>query len=724
MMAVSCRSPQGTFSGFSLLLSASLLLCGFLVVCQAQISTDDSFGPRTTLNGPNYAIGHELGRIQGGNLLHSFHEFNVWTGENATFTGPATLSNIISRVTGGTPSFIDGTLQSDITGANVFLLNSNGLLFGANARLKITGSFHVSTADVLRFADGKTLLTGTPTDSGLSVANPVAFGFLRANPAGIAIQGSQLHVPQGERLSVVGGDLIMTGGDLKAPRGHIQLTSVASAGDVRLISTAASARRDVNFFKRLGEILLSDGAKIDTSGDGGGTVRIRGGRLMIDHALVSAETRGAAPGGTVDVAVTDRLTIVGPESGLSTTTREGGGNAGNIRVTAATVEIRDNGVIQARNRGGAGNAGTIVMDVRELTLINRGQISASARRGDGNAGTVTITATDRVTIVGNNTGVSVDTSGSGDAGRITLTAPMIEMRDEGRLRARTDRRGGNAGTIEVRAQRVELTGGAHIDTSARHRRSTGQAGEIMITANTLIIAGADSGVASATQGAGDAGTIRIAVGTLELMQGAQISTAALNGSTGSGGTVQITATDRVLITGDGVASTLPENNVADVTQDEGVSSTSWGAGNAGRVMIEAPTLTMRGRSLIHARSRGPRSGNAGTVDIQVARLILTDRAQISASSQGQGRAGTLTITATESVSITGTGRFDNVDFTGLSVSNRNCGNEPGGHMTVTTPILILDQAGRLRGQARRDGPGSQIQVHVQRLLLQGGPDRD
>src|SRR4029434_6234699 len=51
---------------------------------------------------------------------------------------------------------MDGQLQSTLPGANLYLLNPSGVLFRSNATLDISGSFHVSTADVLRFVDGAT----------------------------------------------------------------------------------------------------------------------------------------------------------------------------------------------------------------------------------------------------------------------------------------------------------------------------------------------------------------------------------------------------------------------------------------------------------------------------------------------------------------------------------------------------------------------------------------
>ena len=66
-------------------------LAVFLYYCvpvSADIATDGSMGsPAQVLSGPNYAIGEALGKRAGNNLFHSFSEFNINTGETATFTG-------------------------------------------------------------------------------------------------------------------------------------------------------------------------------------------------------------------------------------------------------------------------------------------------------------------------------------------------------------------------------------------------------------------------------------------------------------------------------------------------------------------------------------------------------------------------------------------------------------------------------------------------------------
>src|SRR3954471_15228113 len=101
------------------------------------ITVDGRLSPAQTLAGPNYAIGANLGRQVGGNLFHSFGAFGLNRSETATFSGPANVGNIIGRVTGGAPSAIDGIIRSSIQGANLYLINPAGVVFGPNARVNV-----------------------------------------------------------------------------------------------------------------------------------------------------------------------------------------------------------------------------------------------------------------------------------------------------------------------------------------------------------------------------------------------------------------------------------------------------------------------------------------------------------------------------------------------------------------------------------------------------------
>src|SRR5499426_4874433 len=131
----------------------------------------------------SYLIRADLGEQRGGNLFHSFSKFSIGQGERATFTAdgardPGAIDNVISRVTGPDPSQIDGTLHSTIPGADVWLLNPSGVVFGEGAKLDVPASFHASTGDYLGFGQGDLVrfYADPSRPSVLSTARPEAFG--------------------------------------------------------------------------------------------------------------------------------------------------------------------------------------------------------------------------------------------------------------------------------------------------------------------------------------------------------------------------------------------------------------------------------------------------------------------------------------------------------------------------------------------------------------------
>jgi filamentous hemagglutinin family protein len=170
---------------------------------QNNITVDGHFskGPVPYDNGV-YSIGANLGKQVGGNLFHGFGKFGLATNETAAFTATgstAPISNVIGRVTGGNPSSIDGKIRTDpnIGAANLYLINPNGIVFGRNATVDVRGSFHASTADYIKMADGAKFQATHPDGSTLSAAPPAAFGFLTASPARISVNGSKLAEPTG-----------------------------------------------------------------------------------------------------------------------------------------------------------------------------------------------------------------------------------------------------------------------------------------------------------------------------------------------------------------------------------------------------------------------------------------------------------------------------------------------------------------------------------------------
>jgi filamentous hemagglutinin family protein len=120
--------------------AALLLLACLAGASHAEVVLDGTLGQKGAVSGPNYVITDKMGSQAGSNLFHSFQTFNINTGESGTFTGPNSVQNVIGRVTGGASSMIDGRLGCSIPGANLFLINPYGMMFGPNATLDVNGS--------------------------------------------------------------------------------------------------------------------------------------------------------------------------------------------------------------------------------------------------------------------------------------------------------------------------------------------------------------------------------------------------------------------------------------------------------------------------------------------------------------------------------------------------------------------------------------------------------
>ncbi|WP_169072086.1 two-partner secretion domain-containing protein [Candidatus Accumulibacter contiguus] len=190
----------------------------------AGIATDGSVGARQTIAGANagagrFVIPQTLGSVVGNNLFHSFAKFNIDTGQTADFTtSTAALANVISRVTGGSLSQINGTLKLTAAAGSApafFFINPAGVVFGTGAAISVPGAFHVSTADYVKFANGDKFHADLGGASTLSSAAPAAFGFLGGTSASIRVtDGVKLETTESFRpISIIAGDIeIINGG--------------------------------------------------------------------------------------------------------------------------------------------------------------------------------------------------------------------------------------------------------------------------------------------------------------------------------------------------------------------------------------------------------------------------------------------------------------------------------------------------------------------------------
>ena len=248
---------------------AALLLPGLVFVSSqgyAQIILDGSLGSGSfgDLVAPDpgdasitYDITQDLGDTLGPNLFHSFLQFDIDSGETARFSGDMAIQNIIGRITGGSLSSINGTIQSTIDGADVWLINPAGFLFGADAVLDTTGSFHAGAADFVQFDNGAFYsVSNGPADPLLEFAAPAAFGFVNTPTGRVDLVGASLDVAPGETISLVGAEVSLDNSQITAPGGRINLVSVGTVDPV----TGSVARRST---RPPGAILPSRGSRGD-----------------------------------------------------------------------------------------------------------------------------------------------------------------------------------------------------------------------------------------------------------------------------------------------------------------------------------------------------------------------------------------------------------------------------------------------------------------------------
>ncbi|MEG4580740.1 filamentous hemagglutinin N-terminal domain-containing protein [Microcoleus sp. MON1_C5] len=474
----------------------------------AQIVPDHTLGAESSIVTPDVTINGIVsdridgGAIRGANLFHSFEQLSVLEGRGAYFTNPAGILNILSRVTGVNRSEINGRLGVN-GNANLFLINPNGIVFGPAASLDVQGSFLATTADAVKLGDAGLFSATQPATSNLLTVSPSALWF-NAVAAQPIVNRSQapsligepssdngppgLQVRSGRTLALVGGDVLLEGGRLNAAQGRIELGSVARVGQVSLSQSGNRFVLGYDSINDFGNISLSNRAFVDASGEGGGDIQIRGARLeMTQSSKIWANTLGAENGGKVLVRTTE---VVLSESSLL--------NA-NVTIT------------------GTGTGGDLTIDTGRLLVNDRSQVSAGTR-GEGNGGRLQITASDSVEVIG--TGISADgevpsgllaaSTGSGDAGNLTIDTGRLLVRDGAQVSANSLREG-LAGNIKITVRDTLKANDGTITTVAQ--QSSG--GDITITADTIRLYG-DSDITTfvAQGGTGGGGNIILTAGSI------------------------------------------------------------------------------------------------------------------------------------------------------------------------------------------------------------------
>ena len=758
------------------LLFWSTLPCGAQQVTTSITQTlgTGDLGTKVTPAGTIHTITGGTRPGGGANLFHSFGQFSIAATDTANFfnnTG-VTTSNILSRVTGGSRSNIFGTIQTTgFPGAQLFLMNPAGVVFGPTAQLNVEGSFHVTTANNIRMFDGtnSAYFHANPAkdsmaNSVLSLAPLVDFGFLKPAafgftdetappPATITVQGSVLQVPPSQTLSLVGGNITIQSATLEngslqsskliAPGGRIQLASVASTGEVVIRNTDGTPALDIDPSITRGQIEIRENSLLDVSpilfdafgipaldefgnpivvGDGaGGSVLIRARSLIVDGSAIQSENMGGVPGANpaIDlnasgsVNMTNGASILVFPSGL--------GRAGDVHIASPTIELSGGSIINSFS--GVGPGGDIVLNTKTLT-IREGSFLNSDAADSGAGGNIIIKG---LPVQGTDLPAeSVTVSG---AGSLIISDTTFADR-------------GSGGKVDIWARNVVLEEGGNLSSSTS---GTGQGGAILIKTEMLSLSSLAT-ILSSVPGNGVGGTVTVqgleGVGknadlvTISGSDGLGTQSGILSNSSGSGvpGDISINTKTFTLADGGVLKSGQFDRSAGNVTVTaaEAISlstgssiSSAAHSTAAGHLRLSAPSINVDASSV---QASAASSGRGGDIVVEAGSLSLVNGARLDSSTTGEGAGGTVSIrglggagTHADLVSISGPGSgvFTNTE---ISVTNNTLAR--GGVINITAGQVQLTNGSSIQASTIGSGRGGDIVMEAGSVSLVNGAHLD
>lgn len=685
----------------SLIVFAGILIS---LPAYAEISTDGSLGSAISLKGPIYDIRAELGRQIGKNLYHGFNKFDLEKGEQAVFKGPETIENIIGKISGGR-SNINGLIKSEIYGANLFLINPQGMFFGPDATLDITGSFYVSSYEIgfpqqlsgdiefkgtrINVRDGKTIFAASDqinmTEAVLEAKSGSIFiianhffakdSTLNADTGGSANgQEIAIHalITEGQNVKIStdaiesgnGGNITISGINDQAAQ------SVRFSDGAKITAGAFSDGNAGTITIRADDLSLSNDAYIGSESFGsgsGGSIALHVNKLRADKGgVISIESAADGSGGNLVISGIDTgnddyaksVSFSGKYSDSSDITPDSNpryfsqiyaatqnfGHAGNIRIRTEELSLSDEAFMRSQTSG-SGRGGDIEIHANSLKLYDNASINSDTT-GSGSGGQILI----RSQIIDvRNSKISVDTGANGKGGSLTITgisentpSELINLSDGASLLAGSLGEGGNAGSINILANTLKLSG-AYIGSEAFGR---GRGGDIRLCVRNLSLTDG-SEITVKTAGSGMGGTIHIAgvdenkpADTVTLSgHGYKSRIYADSSESGEAGNISIYSNNLRLGTGDSVSTSAQNADGGNIVMTipglfyldnaEITTSVSGGAGNGGNIEIR-PDLAVLRTSRIIANAYEGRGGN---IHIWANHFIATPATLISASSK-------------------------------------------------------------------------------------------
>ncbi|GAB4189422.1 MAG: hypothetical protein Fur006_30730 [Coleofasciculaceae cyanobacterium] len=607
----------------------------------------------------------EGGAIRGSNLFHSFEQFNVGDNQQVYFANPSGIANILTRVTGNNVSNIWGTLGVD-GAANLFLINPNGIIFGASARLDISGSFVATTSDGIKLGEDGLFSAKEPEKSTLLAIQPGALftNAQRSYQAEIRNQGS-LAVETGQRLTLQ-GDIVTSTGNLNAPGGIVQVLG----NQVNLLENASI---NVSSPTGGGTVLLGNGKQVDM----GSGVRINADSL--NHGL----------GGTV-IIKSDETTRF--EGAITARGGKNSGNGGFVEVSGGNLQF--SGTVDTS--APVGKVGTLWLDPKNILIQAGSPISGLAISQALFLNDVILQADNDITVDDDITGVGANNLTLLAGRSLTISPNRTILLNGGSFTAKfndenalipSDRDPGIAQFIMSPASRILTNGGSVTIASG----TFGQTSQIN-TANAGIITSNQTGNS----------------GNITLFALGDVTTGLLDtrSGTGNGGNVSVTSAGGANCLGGSACAIATTNYVLTDSSLQGGDITLNAAGN---LSLTADNLDVNGnitsiglvpgkitltsggilssRGVVLANSiLGSGTPNSLTNGITLtAKSIILDNAFVTTNTFGNGRGGDLLVNATDDVIL----RNSAIATIANSLSDSFRPNGDAGNLTLNTRRLTI-----------------------------------
>ncbi len=686
--SVIAQQRDWTWGGSQGAVAAHDPLRGDLTVFYAQITPDESLPTSVEQQGEN-RLNINGGEREGNNLFHSFEEFSVPEGIEAVFKNAPDIENIFTRITGDAASAINGILRTQ-GGANFFLVNPNGIVFGENAQLDVGGSFIATTANSLQFEDGTEFIASRGQEKPiLTVSVPIGLGFL-GNNGSITVNGTGnqivpsfsstpttvddneagLSIDSGKTLALVGSKIILDGGTITTSGGLIELGSVNS-GSVSLQDTQGRFKFNYENADDYQNIDLTNLSVLDVSGEGRGAIFLTGKNIALkDGSLFLNQNRGALPSDTITIDATNSLTLTGtsPDGNVSSAIRSeavSSGEGANVNISTKQILLRDGGRIGATTYSDTIGGDLYINSTESVQLLDSTNINST-----------------RQTFL--TSSIATTTYGIGDAGSVELSTSRLKITSGGAVTSTTIGTG-TGGNVTVNSEIIEIKG---IESERN----------------------ASSALSSSSVNSGSAGNLTINTAQLQVIDGAIVTSSAF--ATGNAGNLTINASELIEVSGENnnlssrITSAIAPLASEAARERLGVPDVPTGQG--GNVNINTPFLNVTHNGTISVENEG--LGDGGKVSINAEELNLSETGKITATT-ASGIGGNIDLNT------------DNLQINeGSQITSTADNDGDGGNITINTANLIAKKNSQVTAKAFQ-GRGGNININAQGLFLFDSPDK-